>query len=122
NTQRKRSECETTTDRWSKVVVRVIGDAGAMRNRNGESAAYPGICNSGKTVETLGEVMIEIKRPFVEGASARGAEISGYAGRWDTEGVLPLLIPGESDVGFAAVGILRTRPPDVHQFFMIEIV
>src|SRR5690349_13186119 len=66
--------------------------------------------------------MIHIERSLVEGTCTRSAEVSGYAGRWDAEGVLPLLIPGESDVGFAAVGILRARPPDVHQFFMIEIV
>ena len=39
-----------------------------------------------------------------------------------TEVVLPLLIPGESDVGFAAVGVLRACPPDLHQLFGIEIV
>ena len=54
----KRSEGEPTTDSRSKVVVGVVGDARGMRDRDGESSGYPGICNSGKTVETLGEVMI----------------------------------------------------------------
>ena len=57
----KRSERETTTDCRSKVVVAEIGDAGAMRNGDGQTAAHPGIRNSGKTVETLGEVMIRIQ-------------------------------------------------------------
>src|SRR5580658_2281646 len=39
---RKRSEGETTTDRRSSVVVGVIGDAGTMRNGNGQTAAHPG--------------------------------------------------------------------------------
>src|ERR1035438_8595653 len=62
---RKRSEGETTTDCRSKVVVGVIGDAGAMRNGDGQTAAHVGICNSGKRVETLGEVMIQIERPLI---------------------------------------------------------
>ena len=45
-----------------------------MRNGDGQTAAYVGICNSGKTVETLGEVMIHIERPLVEGARAGTAE------------------------------------------------
>ncbi len=56
----KRSEAETTTDCRSKVVVGVIGDAGAMRNGDGQTAAHPGIRNSCKTVEALGEVMIHV--------------------------------------------------------------
>jgi len=67
---RKRSEGETTTDCRSTVVVGVIGDAGFMRNGDGQTAAHPGIRNSGITVETLGEVMIQIERPLVEGARA----------------------------------------------------
>jgi RNA polymerase sigma factor (sigma-70 family) len=62
---RKRLEGETTTDCRSTVVVAEIGDAGAMRNGDGQTAAYPGIRNSGKTVETLGEVMIHKERPLV---------------------------------------------------------
>jgi len=38
--------------------VVVIGDAGAMRNGDGQTAAHVGIRNSGKTVETLSEVMV----------------------------------------------------------------
>ena len=56
----ERSEGETTTDSRSKVVVGVIGDAGAMRNGDGQTAAHPGIRNSCKTVEALGEVMIHV--------------------------------------------------------------
>jgi hypothetical protein len=67
---RKRSEGETTTDCRSKVVVVEIGDAGAMRNGDGQTAAHVGIRNSGKTVETLGEVMIRIEGHLVEGARA----------------------------------------------------
>jgi len=94
-----------------------------MRNGDGQPAAHVGIRNSGKTVETLGEVMIHIKRPLVEGARAGTAETGcGRAGRRKTEVVLPLLIPGESEVGFAAVGVLRARPPDVHQLLRIKIL
>jgi hypothetical protein len=50
--------------------------AGAVRNGDGQTAADPGIRNSGKTIETLGEVMIHIKRPLVEGTSAGAAETS----------------------------------------------
>src|SRR5271163_3545391 len=100
-----RSEAETTTDCRSTVVVVVIGDAGAMRNGDGQTAAHPGIGNSGKTIETLGEVMIQIERPLVEGARAGSAETGGRAGRRLTEVVLPLLIPGQSDVGFAVGGV-----------------
>ena len=70
----KRSESETTTDCRSTVVVIVIGDAGAVRNSDGQSAAHPGIRNPDKTVETLGEMMIHIERPLVEGARAGSAE------------------------------------------------
>ena len=98
---RKRSEAETTTDCRSKVVVGVIGNAGAMRNGDGQTAADPGIRNSGKTVETFGEVMIHIERPLIERARAGRAETGrGRAGRRITEVVLPLLIPREGEVGF----------------------
>src|SRR6202034_458349 len=120
---RKASEGETTTDRRSEVVVRVIGDARAMRNGDGQTAAHIGICNSGEGVETLGEVMIRIKRPLVEGARAGTAETGcDGAGLWNTEVVLPLLIPSESEVGFAAVGVLCACPPDLQQFFRIKVV
>src|SRR5271170_2729966 len=118
-----RSEGETTTDCRTKVAVVVIGDAGAMRNGDGQTAAHVGIRKSGKSVETLGEVMIRVERPLVEGARAGSAETGGgRAGRGNTEVVLPLLIPGESEVGFAAVGVLHARPPDIHQLFRIKIV
>src|SRR5271167_4650605 len=65
---RKRSEGETTADCRSTVVVGVIGDARFMRNGDGQTAAHPGIRNSRKTVETLGEVMIRIERHLVEAA------------------------------------------------------
>src|SRR5271154_3331559 len=120
---RKRSEGETTTDCRSKVVVVVIGDAGAMRNGDGQTAAHVGVLNSGKSVETLGEVMIRIARHLVKGARAGSAETGcGRAGLRNTEVVLPLLIPGQSDVGFAAVGVLHARPPDLHQLLRIKII
>ena len=50
-----RSAGETTTDCRSKVAVVVIGDAGTMRNGDGQTAAHVGIRNSDKSVETLGE-------------------------------------------------------------------
>src|SRR5208337_426156 len=118
---RIRSESETTTDCRSKVVVVVIGHAGAVRNGNGQTTAHPGICNSRKTVETLGEVIIHKERPLVESTRAGSAETGGRAGRRNAEIVLPLLIPGESDVGFAAVGVLHARPPDLHQLFRIKV-
>jgi hypothetical protein len=100
-----------------------IGDAGAMRNGDGQTAGYVGIRNSDKTVETLGEVMIRIERPLVEGARAGSAETGcGRAGRRNTEVALPMLIPGQSDVGFAALGVLHARPPDLHQLLRIKIV
>src|SRR5580700_232986 len=71
---RKRSEGETSPDRRSKVVVIVIGDTGTMRNGDGQTAGHVGIRNSGKTVETLGEVMIHIERLLVKGARAGTAE------------------------------------------------
>src|SRR5580700_11867809 len=71
---RKHSEAETATDCRSTVIVVVIGDAGTMRNGDGQTAAYPGIRNSDKAVETLGEVMIRIERPLIEGACAGAAE------------------------------------------------
>src|SRR5215472_827322 len=96
------SEAETTTNHRSKVVVVEIGDTGAMRNGDGQTAAHPRIGNSGKTVETRGEAMIRIERYLVEGARAGSAETScGRAGRRNAEGVLPLLIPGEGDIGLA---------------------
>jgi hypothetical protein len=58
---RKRSEGETNTDCRSKVARVVVGDAGAMRNGDGQTAAHVRIRNSGVTVETLGEVMIRIE-------------------------------------------------------------
>src|SRR5580692_7006617 len=120
---RKRSEGETTTDCRSSVVVGVIGDAGSMWNGDGQTAGHPGIRNSGISVETLGEVMIHVERPLVEGACTGSAETGrGRAGRRLTEVVLTLLIPGESEVRFAAVGVLRACPPDLHQLFRIKIV
>src|SRR5580700_3146031 len=71
---RKRSEGKTTTDCRSKVAVVLIGDAGAMRNGDGQTAAHVGIRDSGKGVEALSEVMIRIERPEVEGARAGSAE------------------------------------------------
>src|SRR5215472_17620887 len=94
-----------------------------MRNGDGQTTAHPGIRNSGKTVETRGEAMIRIERYLVECARAGSAETScGRAGRRNAEGVLPLLIPGEGDIGLAAVRVLRARPPDVQQLLRIKIV
>ena len=73
----------------AKLLLWLIGDAGAMRNGDGQTAAHVGIRNSGKTVETLGEVMIRIERHLVEGARAGTAETGcGRAGRRNTEVVL----------------------------------
>ena len=57
---RKPSEGETTTDCRSKVAVVEIGDAGAVRNGDGQTAGHEGIRKPGKTVEAFGEVMIRI--------------------------------------------------------------
>src|ERR1700684_603937 len=120
---RKRLEAETTTEHRSKVAVVEIGDAGAMRNGDGQTAGHEGICKSGKSVETLGEVMVEIERPLLEDAGAGTAEAGcDGAGRRNTEGVLRLPIPGEGDVGFTVVSVLHARPPDLHQLFRIKIV
>src|ERR1700679_4157872 len=120
---RKRSEGETTTDCRSKVAVVEIGDSGAMRNGDGQTAGHEGICKSRETVEPLGEVMIEIERSLFEDARAGTAEAGGDgAGRWNTEGVLRLPIPGESDVGFAVVSVFHAGPPDLHLLFGIKIV
>src|SRR5260370_41182268 len=94
-----------------------------MRNGDGQTAAHVGIGNSDITVETLGEVMIRIERHLVEGARAGTTETGcGRAGRRNTEVVLPLLIPGGRDVGFAVDGVFPARPPDVQQLFRIKIV
>src|SRR5208282_1095559 len=78
----ERSEGETTTNCRSNVVVVVIGDAGAVRNGDGQTAADVGIRNAGINVATLGEVMIRIERNLVEGARAGTAETGdGRAGR-----------------------------------------
>src|SRR5271154_843928 len=120
---RKRSEGETATDYRSKIVGVVIGDAGAMRNSDGQTAAHIGIRNSGKQVETLGDVTIRIERPLVKGARAGGAETGCLrAGRGNTEVVLQLMIPGESDVGFFVDGVFCARPPDLHSLGSIKIV
>src|ERR1700683_4509736 len=88
---RKRSEGETSTDRRSIVAVVEIGDAGAMRNGDGQTTGHEGIRKSGKSVETLGEVMIDIERPEFEVARAGTAEAGcDRAGRGNTEGVLGL--------------------------------
>src|ERR1700735_935310 len=120
---RKPSEGETTTDCRSKVAVVEIGDAGAVRNGDGQTAGHEGIRKSCKTVEALGEVMIEIERTLLEVARAGTAEAGcDRAGRRNTEGVLRLPIPGESDVGFAVISVFHARPPDLHQLFRIKIV
>src|SRR6202050_1114926 len=117
------SEGETATDCRSKVAVVVIGDARAMRNGDGQTAAHIGIRNSGKSVETLGEVMIHIERLLVEGARAGTAETGfGRAGRRNTEVVLQLMIPGQSDVGFAVDSVFQARPPDLPVLGRIKIV
>src|SRR5579863_359123 len=45
------SEGETGTHRRSDVAVVVVGDAGTVRNRDGQTAADVGICNAGIGVE-----------------------------------------------------------------------
>src|SRR5580698_2359918 len=52
------SERETTTDRRSIVAVVKIGDAGAMRNGDGQTSGHKRVCQSGKSVEALSEVVI----------------------------------------------------------------
>src|SRR6202043_2874383 len=116
------SEGETTTNCRSKVVVVVIRDAGAVRNGDGQTAADVGIRNAGIGVETFGEVMIRIERHLVEEARAGSAETGGRAGRRNTEVVLPLMIGGQSDVGFAVVSIFHARPGDLHDLGTIKIV
>src|ERR1700722_12050609 len=92
---RKRSERETNTGCRSKVAVVPVRDAGAMRNRDAQTAAHPGIGNSGETVQALGEVMIRIERHLVEVTRAGGAETRfGRAGRRPPKVVLLLMIPG----------------------------
>jgi hypothetical protein len=54
------------------LAVVVIGDAAAMRNGDGQTVAHVGIRNSGKSVETLGEVMIQIERHLVESELTSG--------------------------------------------------
>src|ERR1700683_2282330 len=119
---RKRSEGESNTDGRSNVRRVEIRDAGAVRNGNGQTTGHDGIGNSYVTVQTLGEVMIRVERHLVEGARAGTSEISGRAGLRNTEVVLPLLIPGHSDVGFRAVSVFRARPPDLQQLLGIKIV
>ena len=87
-----------------------------MRKGDGQAAAHEGIRNSGKRVETFGEVMVHIERPLVEGARAGRAETGcDRAGLRNAEVILPLLIPGESGVGFLAVSVFRACPPDLQQ-------
>jgi hypothetical protein len=72
----KRSEGETTSNGRSEVVVGFVGDAGTMRNGDGQTASHEGIRNSSKGVESPGEVMVDIERPLVEGARA-GSAVAG---------------------------------------------
>ena len=65
-----RSERETSTEYWCKVGVVQVGDAGAVRNGDGQTAGHARIRNSGKGVQPPGEVMIRVERPLVEGARA----------------------------------------------------
>ena len=64
----ERSEAESTADCRSNVIVVKIGNAGTMRNGDGQAAGHIGTRNSGKSVEALGEMMIYIERSLVEGA------------------------------------------------------
>src|SRR5580698_3710101 len=119
----KRSEGETNTDCRSNVAGINIRNAGTMRNGDGQTSAHEGIRNSDVTVETFGEVIVRVERRLIKIARAGTAETSCAAtGRRNTEGVLPLLIPGPSDVGFFAVSVFRARPPDLHQLLGIKIV
>src|SRR5271170_4620422 len=94
-----------------------------MRNGDGQTAGHERIRKSGKTVETLGEVMIEIERPLFEGARAGTAETGcDRAGLRHAKVVLLLPIPSESDVGFAVVCVFHARPPDLQDPFRIKIV
>src|SRR6202043_1063969 len=112
----------TSTHCRSNVVVVVIGDAGAVRNGDGQTAADVGIRNAGIGIETLGEVMIRIARNLVEEARAGSAETAGRASRRNTEVVLPLRIGGQSDVGLAVVSVFHARPGDLHDLGRIEIL
>src|SRR5208282_685192 len=119
----ERSEGETSTDCRSNVVVVVIGDAGLVRNGDGQTAADVGIRNAGINVETLGEVMIRVERKFVEGARAGTAEASrDRAARGKTKVVLLLMVPSRSNVGFGVVSVFHARPPDLHDLGRIQIV
>ena len=94
-----------------------------MRNGDGQTAGHPGIRKSGKTVETLGEVMIRIERPLVERARAGSAEMSGreqvggtrksFCRCWYQAKVKSVLL---------SVGVFHARPPDIQQLFRIKIV
>jgi hypothetical protein len=68
------SERKPAANRRSKVTVVEIGNAGLMRNGDGQAAAHEGISKPGKTVETMSEAMIGIERPLVERARAGAAE------------------------------------------------
>src|SRR5271155_3884080 len=102
-----RSEGEARANCRCGVVLVDIGDAGAVRNGDGQTAADVGIRNAGVSIETLGEVMIRIKRTLVEEARAGSAKTGGRAGRRNTKVVLPLMIVGQSDVGFAVVSVFH---------------
>src|SRR5580658_6117564 len=100
----KRSERETSTHGRSNVAGMEIGDARAVRNGDIQTAAHGGIRNSGETVETRCEVMIGIERHLVESPCAGTAETGcRRTDRRNTEGVLVVLIPGQSNVGFLVV-------------------
>src|SRR5579862_7730677 len=86
NPRRKRSEGETAADRRCNVGVVLIGNAGAMRNGDGQTALHVGNSNSRKPVETRGEAMVHIERVLVESAGAGSAETGfGRAGRGNTK-------------------------------------
>src|SRR6202041_3050466 len=117
------SERETTANCRCSVVLIEIGDAGAVRNGDGQTAAHVGIRNSGISVETLGEMMIRIQRKLIEGARAGSPETGGgRAVGGKTEVVLLLMVPGHSDVGFDVVSVFHARPPDLHDLGTIKIV
>src|SRR5580704_6771299 len=119
----KRSERVTNTSRRSNVVVVVIGNAGAVRNGDFQTAGDLGIRNAGINVETFGEVIIRIKRILVERARAGTAPSGdGAADRRKTEVVLNLTIVGKSDVGLAIERVFHTGPHDLDLLGRIKIV
>jgi hypothetical protein len=107
-------EREARADQRSNIAVVVVRHAGSVRNGNRQAAAYIGAGNSGETVQTLREVIVHVERTFIQRSGAGAAEARGRGAlRRTAEIVLPLLIPGDREIGLRAEGVLHARPPDL---------